>query len=106
MERSTQVSLLLSQYAQVLPNGIVNIMGGGMTVIPPKVPVIFIAGAVRFGWGAIGSTIKVRIELLDENGSAVTTDEGEPVFVEAEGGVSPAPGFRSALRCPCRSASG
>lgn len=83
----------LAQYAQALPNGIVNIMGGGLTVIPPKLPVVFIAGSVQFDWGAIGTPHAIRVDLLDEHGDAVPGQNGDPVVVTGQANVAPAPGL-------------
>jgi hypothetical protein len=91
--RNAKVMVTLAQFAQALPNGIVNIMGGGLTAIPSNLPVIFIAGTVQFGWGAIGTPHIIRFDLFDADGTAVTNDNGDPVFVQAEANVSPAPGI-------------
>jgi hypothetical protein len=88
-----KVTATLAQFAQALPNGTVNIMGAGLVVIPPKVPVIFIAGSVQFGWAAIGSTHTIRIELVDDDGSAVAGQDGEPVAVDGQANVAPLPGI-------------
>jgi hypothetical protein len=91
--RNAKVMATLAQFAQALPNGTVNIMGGGLTAIPPKMPVIFIAGTVQFGWGAIGTPHTLRFELVDEQESAVTGENGDPIWVEAKVNVAPAPGL-------------
>lgn len=85
--------ITLAQFAQALPNGTVNIMGGGLVAIPPKVPMIFIAGNVQFGWGAIGTPYTLRFELLDDQESAVSGENGDPIWVEAQVNVAPAPGM-------------
>jgi hypothetical protein len=88
-----KVMVMLAQFAQALPNATVNIIGGGITAIPSKVPVLFIAGTIQAGWGVIGSNHTFRIELQDEHGTHVTNDQGEPILVEGEFSMAPAPGI-------------
>ena len=88
-----KVKVMLAQFAQTLPDGTINIIGGGVTAVLPKIPVLFVAGTIQTGWGVIGSTHKIRIQLHDENGTHIVNDEGEPILVEGEFGMSPAPGM-------------
>lgn len=91
--RSTKVTAMLAQWAQVHPSGTVNIMGGGLTVIPHEVPVIFIAGNIQVGWDAIGVTHSMRFELLDDQGLPVFNAAAEAIVVEAQFSVAPQPGI-------------
>lgn len=91
--RTTKVTAMLAQFAQALPNGIVNIMGGGLTVIPHEVPVIFIAGHIQVGWDAIGVNHTMRFELLDDQGLPVFNEAGEPIVVDGQFNVAPFPGI-------------
>ncbi|HLY50696.1 MAG TPA: hypothetical protein VKR21_16025 [Solirubrobacteraceae bacterium] len=51
-----KLTVTLAQFAQALPDGTVNIMGGGVTLVASKVPAaIWVAGHAQFGWGAIGA---------------------------------------------------
>jgi hypothetical protein len=93
MVRSTKVTAMLAQFAQALPNGIVNIMGGGLTVIPYEIPVIFIAGNIQVGWDAIGVGHTMRFELLDDQGLPVVRADGEAVVVDGQFNVAPNPGI-------------
>jgi hypothetical protein len=47
----------------------------------------------RPGGGVIGSNHTFRIELQDEHGTHVTNDQGEPILVEGEFSMAPAPGI-------------
>lgn len=91
MVRSTKVTVHLAQFAQALPNGTVNIMGGGLTVIPAELPVVFIAGTLRFGWESIGSPHAIHFELLDDQGLPVAGQDEKPVVVDGQVNVAPAP---------------
>lgn len=94
MVRSTKVTAMLAQYAQALPNGIVNIMGGGLTILPAEIPVVFIAGVVQFGWEAIGVLHTLRFELLDDQGLPVVGQDENPVAVDGQLNVAPLPGIK------------
>jgi hypothetical protein len=93
MVRSTKVTAMLAQFAQALPNGVVNIMGGGLAVIPPELPMVFIAGNIQIGWDAIGVGHTMRFELLDDQGLPVVKDDGEPIVVDGQFNVAPNPGI-------------
>ena len=93
MERSTRVSLMLAQWAQVHPNGTLNIMGGGMTVVPYPLPGMFIAGSLQFGWGAIGAEHAIRIDLLDDQAQPVPNADDEPVVITGKFPLAPLPGI-------------
>lgn len=93
--RNTKPALMLAQYAQALPNGIVNIMGGGLTMLPATPTVVFIAGVLELSWDAAISHRQhsIRFELLDDQGHPVENEHG-PVFVEGKFSVAPAPGLK------------
>ncbi len=92
--RTTRLTLHLAQFAQTLPNGIVNIMGAGLTVVPPDLPMIFIAGTIQFGWEAIGSPHNIHFELLDDQGLPVVNEDGNQLAVDGQVNVAPAPGIK------------
>ena len=106
LEVRTQRSMItLAQFAQALPNGTVNIMGGGLIAIPPKAPMIFIAGNVQFGWGAIGTPTRSASSCSTTRSSAVSGENGDPILVEAQFNVAPAPGIQRGTPWVCRSRS-
>jgi hypothetical protein len=91
---------MLAQFAQTLPDGTINIIGGGATAILPKIPVLFIAGTIQTGWGVIGSTHKLRIELHDENGTHIANDEGRGILAEAHDRIRLVPTATRRLPAP------
>jgi hypothetical protein len=93
MVRRTKVTVMLAQFAQALPNGIVNIMGGGLTLLPPSFPVVFIAGMVELPWDAAGVHHNMRFELLDDQGLAVQGDNG-PIMFDGQFDVAPNAGLK------------
>ncbi|HMJ03261.1 MAG TPA: hypothetical protein VK506_09980 [Conexibacter sp.] len=97
MIRNVKVSLLLAQFVQEA-QGLVNMIGGGITVMGPDPSPVAIAGAIELPWDAAGVQHQIRFELIDSEGQPVlgpSAEGGEvPIVVEGHFDVAPAPGTK------------
>ena len=88
----SKINLTLAQWAQVHPNGTVNLGGGYMAVVPYEVPGHFIAGNIMFGWDAIGAGHTLSLQLLDAQDEPVIGNADEPVTITMQFPIAPFPG--------------
>ena len=89
--------VLLADWAEAI-GGKLYIQGGGWTTyrISPESPVLNCALAVKLliGWDEANKKHVVTFRLVDEDGAAVCTPDGEPLKMEAEIEVGRPPGAR------------
>lgn len=96
MVRSTRVSIVLAQFAQVA-DGMVNMLGGGVTVMGPMAGPFAIAGVIEMPWEAAGVPHKLRFDLLDDQGAPFmvpTPDGSQPLRIEGQFDLAPQPGIK------------
>ncbi len=96
MIRNAKVSLIMARFAKVA-DGLVDVMGGGITVMGAEPAAVFIAGTVEMPWEAAGVHHEARLDLIDAHGNPVVGRDaaGAEVAVEIHGqfDVAPMPGL-------------
>jgi hypothetical protein len=95
------VVLLLADYAQVA-EGKLTIVGGGWSMTGPEPAPFGIAILIRVPWDQANEVHRLRLELLDADGSAVTmpTEEGDTPVVfldDTEFEVGRPPGIKPGI---------
>lgn len=94
--RTTKVTLMLADHAQVA-DGKLWISGGGWSVTGPNIAPFAIVALIEMPWEAAGATHEVRFDLLDDQGKPVMveTPEGDqPLFFSGQIPLTPAPGTK------------
>lgn len=96
MIRDVKVSLMMARFAKVA-DGLIDMMGGGITVLPTQPGVLFLAGTVEMPWEAAGEQHQFRIDLIDGQGNPVAgkdpSGNDAPVLIHGQFNVAPAPGL-------------
>jgi hypothetical protein len=90
-----QVTLLLADAAQAVDNKL-YVLGGGWSITGPQPSPSALAVHIKVPWDEANELHRLRIELLDADGQAVTLGEGDevqPVVIESEFEVGRPPGL-------------
>lgn len=93
---TVKVSLMLADHAQAV-GGKLYICGGGWSVTGPQSAPFALVADVKVPWTGINTNHKLRFELFDGDGHPVevdTPDGTQPLLLEGEFQVTPAPGVK------------
>jgi hypothetical protein len=95
--KNAKATLLLAQYAQVA-DGMLNVIGGGWTVIGAQPAPYFIAGLIELPWGAVGVQHTLKLELIDGDGNPVCLKQPDgttkELVIDGQFDVAPSPGTK------------
>ena len=79
-----KVTLLLADFARVA-GGKLDVIGGGWSMMNAQGPFgFFVAALFQIPWDQTNAKHKFRLELLDADGQAVPTPNGETIRAEGE----------------------
>ena len=82
--------MMIADFARVA-NGKIDVIGGGWSMMNAQGPFgFFVAALFQIPWDQTNAKHKFRLELLDADGQAVPTPNGETIRAEAD--VTFAPG--------------